>query len=163
MNDLNQRLREERSTADSNAARLEPAQQSRWEACKSSHRFQAFQGKQVVAYRLMFLIPEISDILTCTGLEVSLAGGLASFWKSRNTEQVFRVSDIPTEVTQNCFFWMLKYSNLEMVYHKGQKSLRFPLAYKTELNPAVRVDGPIYLLEKSVFDHTKFNEVEIDV
>jgi hypothetical protein len=48
-----------------------------------------------------------------------------------------------------------------MTYHKGQKSLRFPLAYRTELNPEVRVDGPIYLLEKAVFDHTKFNKVEI--
>ncbi len=161
MNDINQRLRDERSTADSNAARLDPAQQSRWEVCKSSHRFQAFHGKQVVAYRLMFLLPEIFDIFTCTGLEVSLTGGLVSFWKSRNTEQVFRVAEIPEEVAPNCFFWMLKYSSLELTYHKGQKSLRFPLAYKTELNPEVRVDGPIYLLEKAVFDHTKFNKVEI--
>ena len=161
MNDINQRLRDERNTADSNAARLDPAQQSRWEVCKSSHRFQAFLGKQVVAYRLMFLLPEIFDIFTCTGLEVSLTGGLVSFWKSRNTEQVFRVAEIPEEVAPNCFFWMLKYSSLELTYHKGQKSLRFPLAYKTELNPEVRVDGPIYLLEKVVFDHTKFIKVEI--
>jgi hypothetical protein len=161
MNDLNQRLRDERSTADINAARLDPAQQSRWELCKSSHRFQAFQGKQVVAYRLMFLLPEIYDIFTCKGLEVSLTGGLASFWQSRNTEQVFRVTEIPEEMAPNCFFWMLRHSSLEMTYHKGQKSLRFPLAYRTELNPEVRVDGPIYLLEKAVFDHTKFNKVEI--
>lgn len=108
----------------------------------------------------MFLVPEITDTLTCRELEVSLTGGLVSYWESRESRQILRVSDVPVEVAPSCFLWMLQRSSLEMTAHKGQKSLRFPLAYKTALNPEVRVDGVFYLLEKAVFDHTTFNKVD---
>ena len=161
MTEIQSKLLIERNTADANASRLDLTQQSRWETCKSAHRFQAFKGKQLVAYRLLFLVPEIHDIFTCQELEVSLQGGLVSFWQSRNTEQVFRVSEVPEEVAPSCFLWMLKYSNLEMSSHKGQNSLRFPLGYRTTLNPETRVDGTFYLLEKAVFDHTRFTKVDV--
>ena len=108
----------------------------------------------------MFLVPEITDIFTCRELEVDLTSGLVSTWESRNTKQLHRVSEVPVEIAPSCFLWMLQRSSLEMSLHKGQKSLRFPLAYKTALNPEVRVDGAFYLLEKAVFDHTTFNKVD---
>lgn len=108
----------------------------------------------------MFLVPEITDVLTCRELEVSLTGGLVSTWESRNTKQVLRIGEVPHEVAPSCFMWMLQRSSLEMTTHRGQKSLRFPLAYKTMVNPEVRVDGVFYLLEKAVFDHTTFNKVD---
>lgn len=154
------RLRLERVAADGNAATLDTPQRNRWDTCKSSHRFQAFYGKQLVVYKLLFLVPEIADVLTCRGLEVNLRSGLTSFWESKNTAKVFSVSEVPTEVAPSCFLWMLQVSSLEMSLHKGQKSLKFPLAYKTLHNPSVRVDGAFYLLEKGVFDHTKFDKVD---
>ena len=161
MNDLvSDRLRIERNAADGNAAKLGKPQRDRWENSRSSHRFQAFRGKQLIAYRLMFLVPEITDILTCRELDVSLTGGLVSTWESRSSKQLITVSEVPVEVAPSCFLWMLQRSSLEMTTHKGQKSLRFPLAYKTAINPEVRVDGVFYLLEKAVFDHTTFNKVD---
>ena len=161
MNEIvSDRLRIERNAADRNAATLDRPQWLRWNRSKSSHRFQAFHGKQLIAYRLKFLVPEITDIFTCRELEVSLTGGLVSSWESRESKRLIKISEVPLEVAPNCFLWMLQRSSLEMTTHKGQKSLRFPLAYKTALNPEVRVDGVFYLLEKVVFDHTTFNKVD---
>jgi hypothetical protein len=117
----------------------------------------AFQNKQIVAYRLIFLRPEITDILTCKGLDVSLDSGLSSLWERRDGTR-FWVSATPKEVASGCFFWMLKYSSLEFVEYQGAKSLKFSMAYRTAENPDNRVDGTTYLLEKAVFDHTKFSE-----
>lgn len=116
----------------------------------------AFSGKQLVLYKLLFLTPQIIDTLTCKDLRVSLAGGLLSVWESSTTKQQFTVGSVPVEVGEGCFMWMLKYSSLELSEHKGSKSLRFSVAYRTALNPEVKVDGIQYLLEKAVFDHTEF-------
>lgn len=116
----------------------------------------AFQGKQLALYRLMFLRPQIIDILTCKDLSVTLAGGLLSVWESSTSKQRFTVGAQPVEVGNGCFMWMLKYSSLELSEHKGSKSLKFSIAYRTALNPEVKVDGTQYLLEKAVFDHTEF-------
>lgn len=149
------RIKEERSVADANSLLLEPSVQSKWENCASTHRFMAFSGKQLVAYNLMFLEPQITDVLTCRGLEVSFSEGLVSTWESQATKETYRVSAVPTEVAENCFLWMLKYSSLELVSHKSAKSLQFSMAYRTLLNPQVEVDGTTYLVEKAIFDHKK--------
>lgn len=156
MIDLQNRLREERETADLNATSLEYDQYLRWDSCSSSHRFQAFNNKQLVIYKLMFLQPEIKDTLTCRELDVSLHEGLTSYWESRETGRMYAINEFPQEVAPSCFLWMLKYSSLELSVHRGQRSLRFPLAYKTKVNPSVRVDGNFYILEKAVFDTTQF-------
>lgn len=157
-NTSHQRLLEERHTADQNALKLTTDQQARWNACRSGHRFMAFYNKQIVAYRLLFQRPETIDIFTCKGLDVSLANGLSSLWESQNTGTQFWVSSTPKEIAPNSFFWMLKYSTLEFVTYKEKQSLRFSMAYRTELNPTNLVDGTTYLLEKAVFDHFKFPE-----
>lgn len=151
------RLREERATADFNSLKLEHEQQVRWDSCRSTHRFMAFLNKQIVAYRLIFLRPEIIDTFTCKGLDVSLQSGLSSCWERQDGSR-FWVSATPKEVAEGCFFWMLKYSSLEYVEFKGEKSMKFSMAYRTQENPDNKVDGTIYLLEKAVFDHTKFSE-----
>jgi hypothetical protein len=154
--DLQARLFEERTAADISAQKLNSDQHARWESCRSSHRFMAFHGKQLVAYRLLFLRPEITDIFTCRGLDVALATGLSSLWESQNTGKQFWVSHTPKEVAPGCFLWMLKYSSLEFVDYQGGKSLMFSLAYRINKNPKEKVDGTHYLLEKSVFDNTHF-------
>lgn len=79
-----------------------------------------------------------------------------SVWESKVSKQQIEVGSVPVELGDSCFMWMLKYSSLELVDHKGSKSLKFPIAYRTKCNPEVRSDGVSYLLEKAVFDHTKF-------
>ena len=150
----------ERNAADHNAQQLDNLQQARWTRTSSSHRFQAFLNKKLVAYRLLFLVPEITDIFTCQGLEVSLSSGLTSFWESQETKKVLSITEVPTEVAPSCFMWMLQRSSLELTEHKGVKSLRFPVLYRTQYNPDVRVDGAFYLLEKAVFEHTEFKKVD---
>lgn len=146
-------MREERAAAYDNAQKLPENVYQRWEACKSSHRFSAFRGKEVVAYRLLFLVPEVTNVFTCKGLDVSLEGGLSSLWEDRD-KNAFWVSARPVEVADSCFFWMLKYSSLEYVEHQGSKSLKFPLCYGTVRNPQDKVDGNLYLLERAVFENT---------
>lgn len=152
------RLVEERNIADNSAQSLPLDQLSRWDTCQSSHRFMAFSGKQLVAYKLLFLRPEVIDTFTCRGLDVALSTGLSSLWESQREKKQFWISSTPKEVARGCFIWMLKYSSLEFVEYKGSKSLKFSLAYRTQQNPKDLVDGTIYLLEKSVFDHTRFEE-----
>lgn len=147
------RLREERATAHENAQRLPAEIFQRWESCKSNHRFAAFRNKEVVAYRLMFLTPEVTNVFTCKGLDASLDSGLSSLWEDRNGSQ-FWVSARPVEVAPACFFWMLKYSSLEYVDFQGQKSLRFPMCYGTQRNPQDMVDGNLYLLERAAYENT---------
>jgi len=156
MIDLRNRLLEERQFVDFNAEKLERNLRLRWDSCKSTHRFQAFANKQLVIYKLTSLRPVIQDNLICRDLDVSLEYGLESYWESKASGTMHVISDVPTEVAPSCFLWMLKYSSLEMSLHKGQKSLRFPLAYKTKVNPEVRVDGNFYILEKAVFENTQF-------
>ena len=150
------RLSEERSVADINSQKLPVEQQSRWDGCRSSHRFMAFAGKKLVAYRLLFLKPEVIDTFTCRGLDVGLETGLSSLWESEATGERFWVSSTPKEVATGCFLWMLKYSALELTDYKGSQSLKFSLAYRTSKNPASKVDGTTYLLEKAVFDNFEF-------
>lgn len=151
------RLREERLAADIAATQnLTTDSLNRWENCKSAHRFLAFQGKQLVLYKLFFQSPQISDILTCKDVKVSLVGGLVSVWESKSSGMLFEVGSTPVEVGNSCFMWMLKYSSVELADYKGSKSLKFSVAYRTAVNPEVKVDGTSYLLEKAVFDHTKF-------
>lgn len=155
--DQKSRLHEERAAADTSAHQNLPTDQlARWEACRSSHRFMAFAGKKLVAYRLLFLKPEVIDTFTCRGLDVGLTTGLSSLWESEATGQQFWVSSTPKEVATGCFMWMLKYSALELVQHKGSQSLKFSLAYRTKDNPSAKVDGTVYLLEKAVFDNFSF-------
>lgn len=155
--DQKSRLLDERAAADTNAHQNLPSDQlARWEACRSSHRFMAFAGKKLVAYRLLFLKPEVIDTFTCKGLDVGLSTGLSSLWESEATGQQFWVSSTPKEVAEGCFIFMLKYSALELVQHKGAQSLKFSLAYRTRTNPSAKVDGISYLLEKAVFENTEF-------
>lgn len=151
--DLAVRMREERAAAFDNAQGLPDETFQRWESCRSSHRFAAFRGKEVIAYRLMFLTPEVTNVFTCKGLDVSLDSGLSSLWENRDGSQ-FWVSSKPVEVAPACFFWMLKYSSLEYLEHMGRKSLKFPLCYGTVRNPLDKVDGNFYLLERAVFETT---------
>jgi hypothetical protein len=150
------RLREERAVSDANALKLPLDQQLRWSECRSSHRFLAFSGKQIVVYRLSNSHPQITDQLVCKGLDVGLDTGLSSLWESQESGTQFWVSATPKEVAPSCFFWMLKHSTLDFVEFKGTKSLKFSMAYRTEKNPSAKVDGTFYLLEKPVFDHFDF-------
>jgi NDP-sugar pyrophosphorylase family protein len=150
------RVLDERYEADKSSLKLSVEQQARWSACRSTHRFMAFQDKKLVAYSLLFQRPQIIDVFTCKGLDVSLNTGLSSLWESQNTHRQFWVSATPVEVANGCFLWMLKYSSLEFVDYQDSKSLKFSIAYRTVANPTQLVDGKTYLLEKAVFDHFEF-------
>lgn len=148
------RLLEERSVADENAQKhLQADALKRWDSCGSAHRFMAFEGKEIIAFRLLFDTPQIIDTFKCVGLDTGLKAGISSLWKSQSKGN-FWVSATPVEVADNCFLWMHKYTQLEFVTYKGAKSLKFSMGYRTLLNPTNKVEGPSYLLERSVFNST---------
>lgn len=146
-----QRVHEERTAADVAAYKtLTKEQLVRWELCRSTHRFMAYDMKEIVAYRLVNGAPEVLSILTNAGVSVTQDGGLQSTWFNKENER-FDLNHQPQEVAPGCFMWHPKHNSLELVDWKGGKSLRFSTMWRTACNPAKKVAGKVYLCEKHAF------------
>lgn len=145
------RVQEERTAADVAAYKtLDKSQIARWERCKSAHRFMAFKGKTLVAYKLRGAAPEVLDTFTSSRLSVTLDGGLESSWTDSKGLEI-TLGSTPTEVAPGCFMWHPKHNTLELVDWKGGKSLRFSVMWRTAFNPSHKANGEIYLSEELAF------------
>lgn len=147
------RLQDERLSADALAAHsLNSQVYSRWNRCRSTHRFLSFAGKRLVVYQLLFDKPQVKFKMTCRSVEVSVTEGLRSTWRTSNGEDLV-VDKAPAEMADNCFIWMPKHNNTTLqVRHDGSQSLWFGMCYRTLLNPGTKVDGVTYILEQDAFD-----------
>lgn len=145
------RVDEERRFAASRALDLPPEQQDRWEACRSTHRFMAYENKILVAYHLVNGHPVIVDTLTCTHFGYHPDTGLDSFWRNQAGKDL-HVTHTPAEVAPGCFMWHNKSTNIEYVEHRLKLNMRFSISYRTMFNPTSMEEGVNYLLEKAVFD-----------
>jgi hypothetical protein len=142
------RVTEERTAADIAAYKtLTTESLDRWEQCRSAHRFMAFTGKTLVAYRLADLPEDAPEVLeTFENLSASLhpSEGLSSIWKTSNGSHLLLGSS-PQEIATGCFMWHPKYNTLELVDWKGGKSLKFSVMWRTALNPSYKKKGTVYL------------------
>ena len=147
-------VRIERIHADTFASRnLDPDSFSRWEFCRSSHRFLAYSGKSIVVYRVWFNTPQIVETLTCVEAGLSLLGGITTKW-SKSSGEILSISHTPTEVAPSCFLWHV-FDNQVRFLPQGKKySVSLPLAYKTKSHPSSVNEDHLYLMEKAVFDNT---------
>ena len=56
---------------------------ARWDTCKASHRFMAFQNKQLVVSTLTDVVPPtVLTTLTCVDVHLGLTKGLVSLWET---------------------------------------------------------------------------------
>lgn len=135
------------------ASTLQPEALDRWYACRSGHKFQAFQGKQLVAYTTDGGAPDVLNTFICQDLKVGLRSGIASMWVDKDgTEQW--VGHAPVEVAPNCFLWHVQHTTLDFNEYRGRFNVKFNLAYRTIANPITsRERGHVFLLEYATFQH----------
>lgn len=147
-------VRNERAHADTFASRgLLPDEFSRWEFCRSAHRFLAYKGKQLVVYRIWFDTPQVVETLTCQEASLSLLGGISSNWTT-SSGQLIGASHTPVEIAPSCFLWHVFDSQVRFMSHDQKYSVSLPLAYKTKSHPSTMNEDHLYVLEKAVFDNT---------
>ena len=154
MYDSQLRLKDELKTTNSNAEKsLHPVAFLRWTRCNSSHRFQAYKGKSLILFKLNNGTPEIKDTLTCREVEVSFKGGLVTHWRSKSLGD-FAVGAQPVELVDNVFLWMPKYATVALHEYREGTSATVPVVWKTAMNPATKVDGIFFLMERRAFEDT---------
>lgn len=145
------RLADERVFADLFASNtLTPDALQRWNKCRSTHRFQAFLNKELVAYTIIGGVPDVLNTFKCVSVDADFKRGLSSVWESSNNTVVV-IGHAPVEIANGCFLWHSKYSNLEYEEFHGRFNLKVNLIYRTELNPITKARGIAFLLEKSTY------------
>jgi len=146
-----QHLSSELAFANQQANTLQPAQLIAWHKCRSGHTFQAFQGKQIVAYILESDVPKILKVLACEDFSVSLRDGSTSTWIDDSTLVKHQVTHLPIEVAPNCFMWHLQHTTLDYNEYRGRYNIKFNVAFRTASNPSTRESGKVYLMEYATF------------
>ncbi len=142
----------ERQYADTMAQRLDPAATDRWEACRSTHRFAGYKGKQLVIFNLFYDEPETQEVLTCIEAGMSLDGGIHTLWQ-RSDGKTVQVGHEPVEVHPSIFLWHIYFSEVSYTPYRGVFGVKLPLGYRSLYNiHKHRTDGVPYILERAVFD-----------
>lgn len=142
----------EQQYADTLSQRLDPLTTDRWQACRSVHRFAAYQDKRLVIFNLFYDEPETLDVLTCTDVGASLQDGLHTIWQ-RTDGKTVKVGHTPVEVHDGIFLWHTFFSGVSYVPYRGRFGMKLPLGYRSSHNiHKHRVDGVPYILEQAVFD-----------
>jgi hypothetical protein len=135
------------------ASTLNPEALDRWYNCRSGHKFQAFLGKQLVAYTTEGGKPTILNIFTCQDFKVSLRAGTSSLWVDQSGAEIW-AGHVPTELAANCFLWHVQHTTLDFNEYRGRYNVKFNLAYRTAANPiTAKEHAAVYLLEYATFQH----------
>ena len=129
---------------------LAPEAASRFEGCRVSHRFMAFQGKELVVYKLFIGKPSVVSVLSCRGASLDFTNGISSMWAT--PDRMLTVGHTPIEVAPSVFLWHTYHSDLQYVPHKGVYATRFSMLFKAKHHPSVKIDGEIYIQERAGFD-----------
>lgn len=130
---------------------LTPDGVDRWEACRSSHRFMAYKGKDLIIYTLIDGVPKSKSTHSCRFLSVNLEDGFKSEWKT-STGGVYYVTHEPREVANGCFIWHPFSSCVQYPEYNYRRNVRFSVCFKTTANPHTKRDNLTYILERSVFE-----------
>ena len=153
MNDAVVSLSDELIFGNHFASTLKPDVLDRWYACRSGHKFQAFHGKQLVAYTLENRVPKVLNIFECQDLKIGLRTGTASLWVDKDGVEQW-VGHVPAELEHSCFLWHVQHTTIDYNEYRGRFNVKFSLAYRTALNPASNEGGSnVYLLEYATFKH----------
>ena len=144
-------LKLERNLSDMLAATLGESQQMRWKQCGSSHRFLAYQDKELVLYTLQGKRPIVRNTFKCKSVNLSVSKGFTSEWEDRMGKH-YPISHTPTEVEPYCFLWHAFDCQVRYFPYRGVFSASFPLVYKTRSNPEKQNEDHTYLVERAAFE-----------
>lgn len=131
--------------------KLEPEAQDRFNACKASHRFMAFRGKDLIVYEVIAGKRTIAETFSCKSVSLSIVDGMESVWSSAYGEDV-RVSHTPVEIAPSVFMWHAYCSEVQYLPYKGIYTARFPLIYKCQHHPKMRLENTLYIQERAMYD-----------
>ena len=132
--------------------RLDADTLSRWDSCKSSHRFLSFVNKKLIVYELIGGCRVIVDTLKCQDVSMTNSEGFTSEWFSESTETVHTVSNTPLEIHPSIFLWHTFHSDIRYQPHKGVYNIRFSMLYRSRHNPSIRQAGVLYILEQALYN-----------
>ncbi len=132
------------------AERLPDLTKTRWDSCHSSHRFLAYQGKELVVYTVFNGRPTVLDTLVCRSVGLSTDDGFTSEWRT-TSGALFSVSHTPVEILPYCFLWHAFDCQVRYYPYNGKFSTSFPLMYRTRSNPTRMNEDHTYILEQGAF------------
>ena len=132
--------------------RLTPEAQDRWAACRSSHRFMSYRGKQLVLFTFdAELKPQVVDRLTMVDATLTIGEGLSTQWLTGD-DQKLTVGSLPKEIAPNTFLWTAYSSDVQFVPHKGVYGVRLPLLFQSRHNISHPTLNSTYILELAAFE-----------
>lgn len=132
--------------------RLAPEAQDRWASCRSSHRFMAYRGKQLVLFTFdAELKPQVVDRLSLVDARMTLEHGVTTVWQTGEGLKV-DVGPLPTEVAPNTFLWTAYSSDVQYAPYKGVYSVRLPMLFQTRHNISHPTLNTTYILELAAFE-----------
>lgn len=133
--------------------RLAPEAQDRWTACRSSHRFMAYKGKQLVLFTFdAEQSPKVTDRLVLSAANLSLSEGIQTTWQSEISGQTISVGSLPVEIAENVFLWTAYSSDVQFIPHKGVYGIRLPLIFQSRHNISHPTLNDVYIMELAAFE-----------
>ena len=145
----------EQSEVETQLNHLTPASLTRWNLCRSTHRWMAYSRKCLVVYKLLFDLPIVIDKLYCETASFDLDNGMVSRWVGLD-QQVHEFSSQPVEVYPAIFLWHTYYTDVQYLAHKGRYSGRFSMLYRCNHHPEIKRDNTLYIQELASYE-AEFN------
>lgn len=145
---------DEKASVDRLVRRLSFADQEKWDAGHSVHRFLCYEGKRLRIYTLQGLEPNTLSVITCRSITFDTKTGFTSAWVD---EHDFRteVGHVPQSMEEGVFLWHPLISEVQLRQYTWGNSASVPVKYKQHHNPLHhRYDGVVYILEDTVFKTT---------
>ena len=124
-----------------------PEKHQSWLATAVGHRFMAYAGKVLVAYRVIAGEVSFIDTWTMTNLKADADHGFLTQWED-SSGKVTYIGHTPVEVADRCFLWHNHNSGYEFTDRYGSPSLRLSMTMRTEGHPATKKEGLTYLTEE---------------
>lgn len=147
---LDERLSNERAWTDAAAsANLEGAELIEWMSLRSTHRFMAFQGKQLFVWRQNNGVPEIVRGLEVEDLELHPEAGFAATLFDHE-DRMFTVTHVPARVDEGIYLWMPYYNDVQFVKRQetNEFAMYFSMMCRMPRNPSLKSEGALHISER---------------
>jgi hypothetical protein len=147
---INDRKLQEQALVRGKLDHLPPPALQRWSENRTSYRFMAYAGKQLLIYKASELGEKVYlDTLTCEGVTYDTSEGLATTWSSSESDTKHTITHRPCEVADSVFLWHTFLTDLQFTPHMGEYTASFSMLCKSAYHPDYLVAGSLYVQEKN--------------
>lgn len=147
---LDERLSNERVWTDFAASdNLEGDELIEWMSLRSTHRFLAFQGKQLFVWRQRNDVPEIVRSLEVDDVELHPKEGFTATLFDQ-TDREFTVRHTPARIDEGIYLWLPYYNDVQFVKRKenDEFGVYFSMMCRMPRNPSLKSEGSLHISER---------------